>query len=310
MNLIHKLAIYYKNSFKDVLRFVKYSNALDRFNSQPKYLGMLTMLYHVIEKGLTMPNARLGFGYQNINRIIGLCNEYISKGYDQSANEFRHTVKILNEYVDFHKTKGFELDSEIVSKISKLASDTGIFEKSNQYYFTKEEFFSKVNAPFAEFCLSRHTVRHYIEKEIPLEVLKQCEYLAKHSPSACNRQPNRVYFVKNKSDKERVLSLQNGNRGFGHLADTIVVFTSDLSIFQNVYERYEAYLNSGMFIMTFINAIHHYGFGACALNWNVPTEKDEIMRKIVGVGDSEVITMIMSCGEVAGEFGVAESPKF
>jgi len=310
MNLIHKLAIYYKNSFKDVMRFVNHSNALDRFNNQSKYLGMLTMLYHVIEKGLTMPNARLGFGYQNIDRIIQLCKEYISLGYDQSALEFVHTIKILNEYVYFHKKKNFELDVDILKKITDLSTVTNITEKSNQYSFRSETFFSKINAPFSEFCLSRHSVRHFIDKEIQESILDDCYFLAKNSPSACNRQPNRAYFIKDKTDKENILDLQNGNRGFGKLADTIVVFTSELSVFQNVYERYEPYLNSGMFIMTFIYALHYHGVGACALNWNVPTYNDEKMRKIINIKDSEVITMILACGYVPESFEVAESPRY
>ena len=47
------------------------------------------------------------------------------------------------------------------------------------------------------------------------------------APSACNRQYVRVHSVGDIEMKKAILSLQNGNRGFGENADKLLVVTAD-----------------------------------------------------------------------------------
>ncbi|MBP1617633.1 MAG: hypothetical protein H6Q14_1460 [Bacteroidetes bacterium] len=306
---LRAIMLAYKVYTYDILRYVKYSNSYNRLDNDKKVRGLLTMTYHIIEKGLTMPETRYGFGKEVVLKLCGLCRKYIKEGYDAECLEFVHSVRILNEYLEFHKNNGFDVDVQITKEIEHLVKISGVKGCSQQPQMTREEFNKGGKSVFNEFCMSRVTVRNYIDKEISDDILNDCLSMALKSPSACNRQPSMVYFLKDEGIKKQFLSFQNGNRGFGHLADVIVVFTSDLSIFSSIGERNEAYLNSGMFAMTFIYALHYHGIGSCALNLSVDNEKDKQIRNLLNIPDNEVITMSLSCGYVPDEFMYAQSPR-
>jgi len=300
---------YFNQAITNIKRFIFYSNSFYKINSESKLRGQLTMIYHVIEKGLTMPTPKMGFGYEKVNELINFCNIYISKKYDTKAIEFEHSVKLLDEYLKFHANNNYNVEENIEKTIKLLVEKSQIKTSSEQLIFDSSDFFKYKDSSFADFCLSRHTVRNYSEKDIPISVINECILLAQTSPSACNRQPSRVYIIKHREIIDSFLKLQNGNRGFGFLANAIVVFTSDISVFQSIIERNEPYLNSGMFAMTFIYALHHYKIGSCALNWSVTTEIDLKLRKLLNVPDNELITMTLSCGYLPNRLSVARSPR-
>jgi hypothetical protein len=105
------------------------------------------------------------------------------------------------------------------------------------------------------------------------------------------------------------LDLQNGNRGFGHLAETLLVVTSVISTTKDIHERNENHLNGGMFIMTLLNALHFHKIAACSLNWSVSNDKDMKLRQLLEIPENEVVLMVISCGIVPDEFAVASSPR-
>ena len=142
-----------------------------------------------------------------------------------------------------------------------------------------------------------------------MDVLYHCIEQASSSPSDCNRQPSRVVIVRNRKTLDEILQLQNGNRGFGHLINTMLVITSDLSVFQG-NERNEPFLNAGMFSMTLLYALHNSKIGACLLNWAATDSNDKELRKLLNVPDNEQIELLIGCGYIPDEIDIALSPRF
>jgi hypothetical protein len=250
---------------QDIERFAFNSNSFYRLDNLIKIKGHMTILYHVIEKGLTMPETRLGFGTKIIQELLELCSFYIQKGYDHKDQIFFHSIEVLNEYLRFHVLNNFSLDANIIKRINEVSSAARIDTSSSQYHFSNNEYFKDHHSSFVEFCKSRHSSRNFSPKDIPMETIYQCIELANSSPSDCNRQPTRAYIIKNRQKILEVLELQNGNRGFGHLANTLLVITSDISLFK-VMERNEPFLTAGLFSMTLLYALHFHKIGACLLN--------------------------------------------
>ena len=269
----------------------------------------LTVAYHIVEKGLTMPETRPGFGKQVIINLTNLVARYEKLGLNKDDVEFEQTISVLKEYQEFHKQIGHILEEDISKRLNiikeKYPNVTGI----KQIRTTSADFFQQVNEPFDRFCFSRYSVRNYTSQEIPLSVLERCVELAMRSPSFCNRQPNRVYVVKSAEKKQGILELQNGNRGFGHLAETLLVVTSVISVTKDIHERHENHLNGGMFIMTLINALHFHKIGACSLNWSVSKTNDLKMRKLINIPENEVILLVISCGYLPDKLSIASSPR-
>jgi nitroreductase len=269
----------------------------------------LTLAYHIVEKGLTMPEPRPGFGRAV---VAGLCKtifDYDAFALPHNELEFRQSVSVLKEYRQFHAKIGFELDQEVAGLLSEIESIYKNVKGEKQICITGKDYFKAVDKPFNEFCYSRFSVRNYTDREVPLNVLHECIDLAQKSPSFCNRQPTRVHIVKSPEKKQKILSLQNGNRGFGHLAETLLVLTSVISTTKDIHERNENHLNGGMFAMTLLNALHWKKIAACSLNWSVSNDKDQEIRKILTIPENEVALMMISCGYPPEEFSIARSPR-
>src|SRR3546814_7910034 len=66
------------------------------------------------------------------------------------------------------------------------------------------------------FFRTRASVRDYSSAPVPSAVIEEAVELALHSPSVCDRQASYVYCLQSREIIDRALSLQNGNRGFGH----------------------------------------------------------------------------------------------
>lgn len=278
-------------------------------NAADKVKRDLTLLYHIVEKGLTMPVPRPGFGKQV---VINLCNvvlRYERMKLPQNELEFTQSVTVLKEYVAFHSGIGFRLDDEITERLNRIVNRFDDIKGQGQIEITEKEYFKLINAPFDVFCQSRYSVRNYTDKEIPLAVLTNCVELAQKSPSFCNRQPTRVHIVKSPDKKRAILDIQNGNRGFGELAETLIVLSSVISVTKDIHERFENHLNGGMFAMTLLNALHFNKIAACALNWSVDKEKDLKMRRILDIPENEVVLLVISCGYPPEEFKMAASPR-
>lgn len=293
----------------DIFRYYKYSNSYKNINSIGQFEALMIFYYHVAEKGLTMPEPRLGFGQRNIENLIDICFKYIKKGYDVKRMTFTHSLGVLSEYLTFHEEKSFSIDILLKEKIHKLQEHCAIQTETKQLKLTSHTFFKDKYEGFEEFCQSRHTVRNYSNKDIPREVFDSCVSTAQKTPSACNRQPNRVYVIKNNKLKEKVLALQNGNRGFGSSANALVIFTSDISCFRFQIERNDLYLNSGLYIMSFIYALHSNKIGSCALNWSVIPSIDRKLRRLLNIPANETITLLLSCGYLPEELKIASSPR-
>jgi nitroreductase len=294
----------------DFYNFMENSNLLQKFDTEYQLKGKMTLYYHVFEKGLTMPETRLGFGQDNMHVLISLCELYDEKKYDKNDEVFIHALNVIQEYVDFHNEKKFSFDKEYYDKMLKvLRLRSKTCEITKQMTSNPEQYFAQSNASYDAFSKSRFSVRNYSNKDIPLEVLHQSINLAQKTPSSCNRQPNRVYIIKNPEKIKGVLSLQNGNRGFGHLANTLIVLTSDISIWQGVNDRFQSHLNSGMFSMALLHALHFNKIGACPLNWSSDVKSTEAIKKLLDIPKSELVTLVISCGYLPEEFKIALSPR-
>ena len=194
--------------------------------SRDSWMASLAALYHVIEKGLSMPNRRLGFGRERLILLIERSNSYYKKfGMDSQLN---YAIAIVKEYDELHKKEKFKLDQQLQDKIDNLLALFPDVTPAEQMVFTKEQYFSKTLASFEEFSKSRHSMRHF-EGPVTLESIEQAVELAKYAPSACNKQPVRIYVVFDKENVEKILDMQQGNRGFGQNIDKVIVVTTQFS---------------------------------------------------------------------------------
>ena len=298
----------------DIRRYFEFSDYF--FNSSEERIMMrIIHRYHPIEKGLTMPKVRLGFGKDNILNLIEDCYEFKDQYLALAAQRnsagfqhYKHALNILREYKEMHLDAGFELECDFLEKINTLTKGLENDFICQQIETTREAYFSDADSLFKKFSASRHSLRNFAGKIKNEDLVKAIE-LAQNTPSACNRQPGRVHVVQKELLKQRVLEIQGGNRGFGTMADKVIIVTVETAGYRGLAERNGMFVDGGIYAMNLLYALHSYRIGACPLNWSSTPEKDILLRKTIPLSDSQTVIMMIACGSPPEKFKLASSKR-
>lgn len=268
-------------------------------------LASLLVVGHVLEKGITMPGRRLGFGYERVRSIISRCNVIIRK-WGAEHIEIQAALADLKQYLDIHSKANYELPNDIKDGIEKLITNI-IVEDENCYTTTKEAYF-KATSDFLEFANSRHSVRWFADTPVDDEKLLKAIKLAQTAPSACNRQATRVKIISSVEGKKLCCELQHGNRGFGDKADKWLLITSEIGDWAHT-DIASAYIDAGIFTMNLLYALHYYGIAACTLNAYLELENRDKLQKGLGYPASELPVVFIIIGNPAENFMVPKSRR-
>lgn len=267
-------------------------------------LARLIMQYHIVEKGLTMPDRRLGFG-QDV--VLGLMRKVDAFAVDFGTDDpqWRHAVGVLRAYADLHRDFPLRADLDLVTFLSRYPD----VPASVQPHLSSVAFYARRTASFPEFSAARHTLRHYAKMELSVERLRAAVELCRNTPTACNRQYCRVYCLTDKEMIAQLLEIQGGSRGFGHLADKLLVVVADLEGVSFVRERDDVFTNGGLFLMNLCYSLFYHQIAHCVLNWSREPWEDLQARKILPIKKSETIVALLTCGETPETVDVCASPR-
>lgn len=294
------------NSVHDSYRYFKHSSSIYPPRKSAQLKAKITTRYHNLEKGLSLTEIHLGFGKESILELFEYLNNYVKSGYDQSDTTFQAAVSVLNSYITYHERHDFKVDwvKQQLQKYKNTHSDSG-----GTIELTKDYIIRKELGNFEDLALNRHSIRDFSSEAVPLELIKHAVEIAQRAPSVCNRQSGRAHIIINSDVKNMVLALHKGNRGFGHLADKIIIVTSDIRTFTHVGERNQAYIDGSLFGMSLIYALHSLGLATCALNWSTTYKVDKLMRDVTGIPDYEVIIFLVAVGNYKDTFKVTKSSR-
>lgn len=278
------------------------------YNNKDRLISEIIQDYHVIEKGLTMPEMRLGFGYKVIIRLCEEVIEYTAK-FDSFNKQVLNAIGVIIEYDICHKSKGFIFDKRINDSIERVYRLKLNVNATKQINLTKAELYRDLNSDFFHFSYSRHTIRHFKEDvSIPLDNIIKALALAQNSPSACNRQSVRVKLVTDKILMKELFKIQSGNRGFGNLIDKLIVVTFDMG-YWNYITTIGGYVDSGIYMMNLLYSLHYYKIGACSLNTLFNKSQDKKVRQLINLPSTEIIAGFIGIGEVADNLVIAKSTR-
>lgn len=289
--------------YYDFLRYIKYAGL---YPSKDIAVIKRDLAFHVhcIEKGLTMPNFRFGFGFNKITKLVDTMLSYKSVSTETST-EYDSAINVLKEYVYVHQQVDFSLPVDIKTAIDKVLCNQ-LSQFSKQPVYSSNTFFSDVEKPFPIFSSSRHSVRNLIGAADVSRICAAVD-LARNTPTACNRQFIRVHFVNNKIITQKILQFQSGSAGFGHTAEQCILITGDLRYMAWAGERNEIFLNAGIFCMNLSYALHYNKVAHCILNWQVHPGDSEKVRSLLNIGEEEEIAVMMICGKTPSDFKAPQS---
>lgn len=269
----------------------------------------LIRYYHAIEKGLALAEPRPGFGRPQIEKLIDDAMYYVRQhGSDHTVARL---LNVLEEYREFNERHGVDL-GWLLPRLHALHAQTAggsISTEGGTRALARSAVKAATTIDYARFVEHRYSVRQFTQEPVTDASIEQAVQLAGRTPSVCNRESGHVFVASSPEVKARLLALQNGNRGFGKQADKVLVITSRMETFLTVGERYQCWIDGGMFAMSLIYALHAQAIGTCCLNWSVEPVTDMALKRAAGIPAGHAVIMLLAVGHLPEELRVAQSPR-
>ncbi|PKP41362.1 MAG: nitroreductase [Bacteroidetes bacterium HGW-Bacteroidetes-10] len=288
------------NTYIDAMMFFKHSMVFKQ-NTFNKIESKIILHYHGIEKGFLHEKFRYRFGEKGIIGLIELLkNKEVIE--NQKRTQILAAYMAICKYYEKHQKEGIDISdyyssNDYVFFKSLLTIDFDIVKEHNH-----TEFFEHSKSDFFEFSKSRGSVRNFTGELVSFETINKVIQIAKTAPSVCNRQTIKVYYAEKKEIISRILSLQQGLKGYSDDINQLLIVVSDRNYFYTVGERNQLYIDGGVFLMNLLYALHYYKIGACPAHWGFNYQQDREIQKELGLSDSEKVICLVPIGIPKNEF--------
>ncbi|MDB4451906.1 nitroreductase family protein [Akkermansiaceae bacterium] len=274
--------------------------------------GRIIATYHVIEKGLSMPEFRPGFGIPMLKGLIKMLREAEPPCNSGANINLKAAKKVVCAYVEKHEKIGFSLNGMLTEAELNFAKEPNQIATvlGGVKEYQQDDYFGASDSPFPVFAKSRHSCRIFdTDKKVNTETIRAAVEIARYAPSVCNRQCWRAHIYQDKEIIEKMLEIQGGNRGFGHTIPCVVVLTAGVKVFSGFAERTQGHLDGGLFGMSLMYALHHFQLGCVPLCWLVSLKKDAAFRKLAEIPDDEIVLMFLGVGTPVEQFSAPASQR-
>ena len=272
-------------------RFVRYSFVDGSCESFEQFQASATRLYHTVEKSLAHDDFRPGAGKANVELLVTTLEQYSLRGFDTSEFFYESALSCLWTYLAKNSECGLE-DPALRARLEALPGKSN--DKGGAVFV--EAPASPELLTYKDLTMQRHSVRHFSDTPVDLDVLREAAELAQHTPSACNRQGWNTRVVADKAKIKAVLSNQNGNRGFGEEIDKLLIITADLRAQQRSRELFQAFIDGGMYAQSMLEALHSVGLASVPLSAALLPDQEKNVKEIAGIDDAEVLILFIGVG--------------
>lgn len=262
-------------------------------DSKDKSDADIMLVMHALEKGMSFPVKKEGFGKEKSSALVDMLNKHITLyGIDRQVIV---ATNILNGYIqDPYSVR----DVAVREKIKQyLVSNKAIL--GDEIGGVKMVSMPSDNPGFdaiKKFYESRTSVREYSEEPLSKDEINKAIELAMTTPSACNRQASRVYVVQDKKKIVEVMENQLGDQGWCNRANTLFVVTSVSTYFGGLYERKEPYIDGGMFAMNLVMGLHVQNIASCFKMYIRHPDIDKTIRNILSIPENEIPIILILAG--------------
>lgn len=261
----------------------------------------ILLLCHSLEKGMSNPTPRQGFGVPKARTLIDEMVEWRAREGDPVTRSFEwmEAAAILNSYLAMPTNKDAtavrELASRFAAEVGSVARPAQLLPAGVQV-LPSPELPPKAMDAFRAFLGSRHSVRYFSDEPVAEATILDAIEMAGLSPSACNRQPTRVYYSTSPELNAQIGNLVPGNApSRGHIPNYLVL-TYDRRFFEP-YETYQWHINAGIFAGYLSLSLHAHRVGSCMYQWPVASRSEREMSRLLGIRNkSESIALVIGCG--------------
>ena len=273
--------------------------ALDTASRTDSYY-LLRRNIHRIEKGLVMRPRRPVFAVDFLPETLNVFERAL--GSDRPNDEQRWARDVLRTYFD-----AVDRDHPVVAReferFRRLDADGERTTYGAGANRTRTPYARDLDRPpsvsfeqFLDLSVRRRSVRWFLERPVPRELVDRALEAATQAPSACNRQPF-VYRIFDRAEEARRLaSIPLGTRGFGDRLMNVVVLVGRLRAYPEARDRHAIYVDASLSAMAFMYALETLGLSSCPINWPDLEAQDATMAREIGLEPDERVVMLIAYG--------------
>ena len=289
--------------------WLKYAYDSNMSKDNTKMQIDLIIRAHALEKGMSIGKVKEGFGKEKVKTLICDLQRFVELGGAKSTvNEI---CGIISQYMIFNGFVGS--GNEVEHLFTTFCNNNGIIIDNNNKLGgidIKELLKSKETCgfDFAEFAYSRYSIRDYSDVPIEKEKVNQALKICEKTPSACNRQPWRVYVYYNKPQRDSIFKAQNGVIGFEDEMQCAILICCDARCY-NTGESNLPYIDGGLYGMNLLYALHHVGLAAIPLSVSYHKRRMKEIKVAAGIKEYELPVLLIGVGTFKDSYKVAVSHR-
>ncbi|HEX5744392.1 MAG TPA: nitroreductase family protein [Candidatus Saccharimonadales bacterium] len=279
---------------------------------------------HRLEKGLLMRPRRPVFARDYIGETVEFyeraVNQYcggqdsddgsVDDGViDQYELDWAHNV--LQQYFDAVKKggdKGVDRARKQFEATDELYNP-GSQEKKVPYTRAKAARSKASYDELLNLSLQRRSVRWFLPKKVPRDLIDKALMVGRQSPTACNRMPYEFRIFDDPEMVKKVAGIPFGAAGYAHNIPTIIVVVGKLHSYFSPRDRHVIYVDASLAVMPFMLALETLGLSSSPINWPDFEPLERKMQKTLHLADDERVIMLIAVGYADPEGMVAFSQK-
>lgn len=158
-------------------------------------------------------------------------------------------------------------------------------------------------------AMRRRSVRWYLQKKVPRDLIDKALMIARQSPSACNRLPYEFRIYDDPKLVRKIASTPMGTGGYDYNIPVIIVVVGKLNYYFSSRDRHSIYTDASLAIMAFMYALETLGLASCPINWPDFEPLEMKMQRNLGLSVDERPVMLISVGYPDPNAKVAYSQK-
>jgi nitroreductase len=248
---------------------------------------------HRIEKGLIMKPRRQVFAVDYIASTVRAFGRFAELLSLPGAPEVDWVWNVLNDYFAAAGEDPVIAAARAAFRSIRYAPT----DRSRKPFPARQLAGTPVSyEQFRELANRRKSVRWYLPKPIPRDVIDRAIVVAGSAPSACNRQPIVFHVFDDTEVLSRVAELAGGAEGFASNFPALAVLTGQLRAYFDESDRHIIYIDGSLAAMSFIFALETMGVASCIVNWPDVEWRERKMAKQLDLAPDERVVMLISLG--------------
>lgn len=261
-------------------------------------LPLLIRNTHRLEKGLIMRPRRDVFALDYIDETLKAYEAALQayrRGDGPPAELLQWAGDVLREF--FAVTASHPKIDPLRDRFQTLASPPRVCDETLVPYRRDLSQPPPVQyEALAALARRRRSVRWFLPKPVPRELIDQAMAVAAQSPSACNRQPFVFRIFDDPELVQKVASIPYGVVGYEHQIPVIVVVVGQLRNFFDARDRHLIYIDGALAAMSFVLALESLGLSSCCINWPDLPDREKKMAELLHLEPDERPVMLIALG--------------